>query len=264
MKKSIIIFLGLFLLLSISIVAAQALPAPAQLPGFLSDHLSIGKIEGFFNDLLIGGTSGADIISRLLLVMLLTAVLFQPANKIVNDKPGLAFLVSFLVSVLGIRFIPQIELLLLPYGALAIAVSAIVPLLLFGAVLMTGIGSESPTIRKIGWSAFGGAFFFLWVERSKELGDLSYIYFGIAAIALALLLFDGTIQNALIMSRLKGKRKQDAWRELLRIENELRKLRQDYNAGIASGVHPGILAAARKDIIKMETALADLYRIVGS
>ena len=124
MKKSVLI-LGLFVfsILMINFVVAQALPAPP---------VTLNQIGKFFDDLL-KGTSGGESLARLLLAMLITAVLYQPALKITNEKPGVAFIVAFIVSVLGVRFLSSSEMIqgiLLPYGALAIVISSVLPFLL--------------------------------------------------------------------------------------------------------------------------------------
>ena len=259
MKKGVLIP-GIFLvsILAISLVSAQALPAPANLPA----SIGLPQIAEYLRDLLIGGT-GEDLVARFLLVMLLTTVLFLPAQNITGKKSALSFIIALIVSVLGIRFFPQIQLLLLPYGVLAIAISSILPLVLFGAFLMTGIGKESPTIRKIGWCAFGGTFFFLWLDRYKTLGDLSYIYFGIAVISVAFLLFDGTIQNALIMSRMRNANSRGAWRQQSDLEEDIRKDRLALANLIISNTNEqnnGRIKNAKDIIANKEKALSDLYK----
>ena len=201
MKKSVLIFSALiFSVLAISLVAAQVLPAPP---------ITFNAVGDFFNDLL-KGTQGEDTLARLLLVMLLTTILFKPANQIVGKKPGLAFIVALLISILGIRFFTSYEMirgLMLPYGALAIVLSTLIPFLLFGFLLES---SEATIMfRKIGWGLMGGAFIMLWWLRWTNIGDMAYIYLVLGIIAFMILWFNGQIHTLFSMQNLeKGKRRQ--------------------------------------------------------
>jgi len=253
MKKSIIIFGLLFSIISITLVAAAAtLPAPTALPGFLSDQLLSGKLS-FLTDLLIGTGSAAEIITRVLLVMLLTAVLFQPAFNLLGKKSGIAFLVAFLISILGIRFFPanQIEALLLPSGALAVAVATVIPFLLLAYLLEWGEIKEHKIIRKIGWACIAGAFIYLWSTRFKDLGDISYIYGVMALLSVALLLFDGTLQEQLTIAKLSKTKSKAAYREILDLEDQLK---DDYER----------LAKAKANPNSSPNAIKDLERAVWS
>ena len=200
MKTGALIFsLVLISILSVHLVAA-ALPAPP---------ITFNKIGDFFNDLL-KGTQGEDTLARLLLVMLLTTILFKPANQIVGKKPGLAFIVALLISILGIRFFTSYEMirgLMLPYGALAIVLSTLIPFLLFGFLLESS--EAAPMLRKIGWGLLGGAFIMLWWLRWTDIGDMAYIYLVLGIIAFVILWFNGQIHLLFSMQNLeKGKRRQ--------------------------------------------------------
>jgi hypothetical protein len=197
MKKSILIFSGLFFLLTIGIVAAQALPAP---PVALKDIAD--QFKG-----LVSGISGDDTMVRVLLVMLLTTVLFQPAYRLLGKKSGIAFFVAFIVSVLGIKYLATYDMIkgvLLPYGALAIAITSILPFLLIGFLLET---TESKLLRKIGWAIMAGSFIMLWWFRWTDIGDLAWIYLGLGLICAAVLFwFDSTLRTMLAQAGMENSR----------------------------------------------------------
>lgn len=197
MKKGVIFFGAIFFsLLSLSLVAAQALPAPP---------ITFNIIGDFFKDLLAGST-GEDSMVRVLLVMLLTTVLFRPALNITGGKSGLAFLVAFLVSVIGIKFFISSEMiygLMLPYGALAIALSAGIPFLLIGSLIATS--NLDMLLRKIMWGFMAGSFIMLWWFRWTNIGDLAYIYLGLGILSLAILFFfDSTLRGILAQTAMSN------------------------------------------------------------
>lgn len=186
MKKSVILFSALFLSIASISLAAAALPAPP---------IAMNDISDFFTKLL-SGVSGQDLMIRVLLVMLLTTVLFRPAYKLVGEKSGLAFIIAALVSILGIKYLATYDLitgLLLPYGALAIALSAGLPFILIGMLIVSAPDMPA-TLRKILWGLMTGAFILLWWFRWTDIGDLAYIYLFMGLISAAVLFFlDGTI-----------------------------------------------------------------------
>jgi hypothetical protein len=191
MEKSVLIP-GIFLvsILAISLVSSQALPAPAQLPS-----MTFNSITSVFNSLLSGISEDVTLV-KVLLVMLLTIILFRPAYNLVGKKSGIAFMVALIVSILGIKYLATYDMvkgLLLPYGALAIAISSILPFLLIGGLLATS--ELSMPLRKLTWGMMAGSFILLWTLRWNSIGDLSYIYLGLGVIsALILLFFDSTIR----------------------------------------------------------------------
>jgi len=265
MKKSIIIG-ALFLLsvLAISFAAAQVLPAPTELPGAFSDFLNNGKSAGFFKDLLLGyDVAGAEMITRFLLVLLLTTVLFQPAYNVLGKKSGIAFIVAFLVSILGIRFlsITNLNAVMLPYGALAIAASTIIPFLLFLYLLEMGdLGKNHPVIRKIGWAIIAASFLFLWTTRYKEVGEISYLYGLMALLSVGLLLFDGTIQRAIMMSKMKSAHARSGWRSISELEADIMDDKKALAIMIANNPRDPKIKTAKNEILKKEKALQMLYK----
>ncbi len=218
MKKSILILSSfLLVLVSINLVSA-ALPAPPA---------AFDEIANVFRDLLVSD-SGEDMVARLLLVMLLTSVLFFPAHKLVQGKSGLAFFIAFIVSVLGIRAFPNIQGLLLPYSTLAVAVSAILPFLLFAYLISAE--SNSPVIRKIGWAIMATAFICLWWMRWDEIGEIAYIYFWMGIAALAVLFFlDDTLSKWWYLSGTYVRTKQAADLQIQRIQTEIEDLIKEMN-----------------------------------
>jgi len=250
MKKSVILFglLFLFSALAISLVSAQALPAPSLTFNYLGD---------FFNSLL-SGVSGDVTLVKVLLVMLLTTILFQPANKLLGKKPAIAFIVAFLVSVLGIKYLATYDLvkgLMLPYGALAIAVSSMLPFLLISYLLTT---IESKTIRKLGWAIMAGSFILLWWFRWTDIGDLAWIYLGLGLICLAVLFwFDSTIRVALAEAGMENSKAVLN----IKIANLNKEIADLYEAVANVGEDEKTQKNLLKQILNKEQLREDLVRI---
>jgi len=248
MKKGVLILGTLILsVLAISLVAAQALPAPP---------VTLDTIVNYFQMLVTGFGSNAETMSRVLLVMLLTAVLFRPAYNLVGKKSGLAFLIAFLVSVIGIRFFTSYDMiqgLMLPYGALAIGVSAALPFLLFGILIET---SEADiTLRKVGWTIMAGAFILLWWFRWTDIGDLAWIYLFLGIAAFAVLFFNGQIHMLFAMQRIGSSKKRQIYKQLM----ELRRERDKYIA-LGPPQDETERRMINSEVARLDRAMRDLYR----
>ncbi|MEM2956364.1 MAG: hypothetical protein QW041_02210 [Candidatus Pacearchaeota archaeon] len=254
MKKSVIIvILFLFSVLAVNLAVAQVLPGPP---------VTLNKLAEFFRDLL-SGISEDDSLAKLLLVMLLTTILFRPAYNLSGKKSGIAFIIALLVSILGIKYLTTYDLikgLLLPYGALAIALSSVVPFLLISALIIT---SEMDTVlRKITWGIMAGAFILLWWFRWTDIGDLAWIYLGLGIISLAILLFfDSTLRGFLAQTAMSNS-KYAIDVQIANLNTEIANLYMQYsnsagNAQLQNNLRNQIKAKerTRKELIAMKARM---------
>ena len=198
MKKSIIIGGILFLaILSISLVAAQALPAPDK---FSADMLKL------FSNLLVEqtGMQFTDrLYTRVILMLLITAALYKGAHQLVKNS-GMAFIVSLLVAILGVRFFTpdMIDTILLPYGVVGLALTTTIPILLYGLLIET---SDLPRwIRKAGWFLLALAFVFTWIMRYGELSTYAYLYLLAALLCMGVFIFERQVYNMWLSGQLEG------------------------------------------------------------
>ena len=210
MKRSVVAFTALFSLILVSGLAmAQELPAPSVI---VQDFTTI------FSDLLVGSSTGTDLFLRLMLVVLLTAILYMPAEKVLGqgNRTGIPLLVAFIVSLLGIRYLDAtiIQQILLPYKALLITLSVLVPIIFF-AILMA-LEALPKWVSKLGWSIFSLTFVALALFRESELAPrLGYIYLLGALISIGLFFFEGTIQNQYYKSQIKRKEGREAYMQIM-------------------------------------------------
>ena len=230
MKKSVVLFgvLFLFLALAISLVAAQALPAPkveitsSVLP---APPITMAEISKAFSTILTGplalGETASDTFSRFLLFILLVTVLYAPA-KIITKNATPSIIISTAVSILGLRFLTQelVRGILLPYGTLAVTVSVLLPLVLLAYFL------DSITlvwIRKVGWIFAAAIFLGLWWTRWSYIGDLAWVYLVGTALSVGFFFFDGTIQRFFWAQAIKRDEGREAYMKALDIKERLTK-----------------------------------------
>jgi len=190
-KKSLVIISALlFSILFLSVLtAALEVPAPPT-PGEALQNI-IKFITGDFT------STGLQpwIISKLFLVILLTTVLYKAAQKVVGKQGNLAFIISLVVSILGVNFLASEELvtaILLPYGTLAVALSILIPLVLAFYFIED---MKSSVLRRFSWAIIIAIFLGLWFARSEELGAGNWIYIAGGIVTIGLFLFDGTIEK---------------------------------------------------------------------
>ena len=141
--------------------------------------------------------------------------------EIFYEYPVVLWLVSIAVAILGMKFIVSPEWLstiLLPYGTLAITISAALPFVIYFFIVHIGMkGPRFKTIRSIAWIFFGVIFVFLWFTR-EELGESAWIYPITALLCFIMIVFDGTFQgflNRMSLDRLKASSGEQAEEHLL-------------------------------------------------
>ena len=136
-----------------------------------------------------------------MLFILLFVFLYAAAGKIPllegDTKKSSRIIVAIIVALLGIRYLTP-ELLvgaLLPYGALGISISVVVPFLFYYYFVENAIppaGTAGSAIRRLLWLFFAVVMFGLWGNRIEDIGVMANIYLGFAILALFLMFFDGT------------------------------------------------------------------------
>jgi hypothetical protein len=220
MKKSVFV-IGLFFitLMFVSLVSAQTAQQRLQAESSGSEvgggALSgvFGGVEAFSSEyvspvfgFIVGDStptgnsdlSPADLfLAKLLLFILVLSIVWFPVTKIpgVGRNKFLAFIISLMVSILGIRWLGSdiVETILLPYSAFTVALTAFFPLLLYFLFVQNAI--ESRTMKKIAWVFAAVVFLFFYISRFSDLGGFAYIYLVSAGLCLILLFADKTIQR---------------------------------------------------------------------
>ncbi len=245
MKKISVFVLLLFLF--VSVVSAQGAPIKS---GNLFELLS--DTAGSFYDSLLGPigkfllgsntTDGDLFFGKLLIFIILFSLVWIILGKIefIKQHGKMTFVVSLAVSVLSVRYLSQdwIDTVILPYSVLGIAMTSILPFLIYFFFVKE---LPSNTMRKIAWIfafvVFMGMFFYridtfnvvnstTYGFEQKRIDEITtfkgvtqtstdtyhtiaglspvYIYFFTAILSLIMLFADKTIQKAFIRAKHEG------------------------------------------------------------
>ena len=185
-------------------------------------------------EVLVGDYSSSEFFFAKVLLMVLLFMLVQFAMKRIPSLEGqkaVINVVSVVVSILSIRYIQDndlFNLILLPYGALGIALTAIIPFLIYFYFVHNA--TFGPAGRRFAWIFFIIIFLSLWWTRSDVIGQIGNQIFGwtLAAVALALV-FDGSIHKYFSLHDLHLFEKSSKRRRLLELQNRYIALESNYS-----------------------------------
>ncbi len=161
---------------------------------------------------LVGETgNNEDLFAKFLFLLLIVIVVFIALKNIdYFEEHGFAnFLVSLVVSLLAVRFLAEsewVKTIILPYSVFGVAVTALLPMLLYVYVVETTIQNE--ILRKF---AFVFAFFVfigLYISRFDQVGETAWIYFAAALGTLVLLFADKTIRRYVLHWAIEKRNKE--------------------------------------------------------
>src|SRR3989344_2558852 len=213
MKKfSVFVFLTLFLVSSF--VSAQITPGTSS---SASIWTSISNGAGTFYDSILepfakfflgrNTETGEILFAKLLMFGLLLTVIWLSLDKfpLITGKRGIIFIVSAIVAILSVRYVTAewLNVIILPYGAVGIAFSAILPLIPFFFFVEVGL-SANKVLRKFSWIILAVVYLGLYLYRGLELIPTANgfnpgnIYLFATVACLILLIADNTVQNAFL------------------------------------------------------------------
>jgi len=167
---------------------------------FFTDGMTkvIDGVKGFSTPLfeaLIGDYSSnefffAKVLLMILLFITINAVLRKIPLFEEQNKKGVAFIIALVVSILAVRFISENELtlgILVPYGALGVALTTILPALICAyAIYFTNMGGLG---RRLCWIFLGIVYLVLWLNKSSELSSISNQIYIFTLIVIVILFF---------------------------------------------------------------------------
>lgn len=242
-KKRVVLFSVLIVstLFLTSLVSAQNLAADVT--------KVINNIIAFVTPIaenLLGTTpSGEFLFAKVLFLLIILAVVWTALARVdfFSSHTWVLAIVSIGVSILATRWIGSKELvqtIILPSSALGIAIASLLPLAIYFILVEVGFkGSRYGFLRRIAWILFAVIFAGLWFTRQDLItaggSYTGYIYPVTAILAIIMASMDGTIQkfwNRVGIDRRHGEFREDLKREKFR---ELKKLDEDWAAGIIGG-----------------------------
>jgi hypothetical protein len=176
----------------------------------------------------------------LLIVIISTILKRTPIGKN-NEKT--ANIIAIIISILAVRFINDNQLIngiLLPYGTLGVAITTILPFVIFFYfVHYTNMGSFA---RKISWAFFAIIFLSLWLTR-EGLSEVSNQIYGWTMLAMIIIFFfDKSIHDYMGNRKIKDISKKAKQRRLAKLVTEFNSY---VNAG---GAYDSNIESVMKDL----------------
>ncbi len=210
MKRGLLTGFVLILLISMTLVSAQS---------SIGDDVTKGlkwftdAVSPVFSAIL-GDVPGESqyFFAKILFFIIIFAVIWTALGRVdfFAENTWVLIVVGLAASILSTRWIATpglINAIILPYSALGIAISAGLPFVLYFLVVNLGFHDKPAVFRRVAWIFFAVIFIGLWIARRGEsqlaMGNAAYIYLVTAAIALLMMLFDGTIHKLFVKMNLE-------------------------------------------------------------
>jgi hypothetical protein len=211
MNKKVGLILSALVLSSFLIGAVSAAAGLSQLIREGIDGAVVALGPGL--QALLGETNTGDVfMGKLLIVIILMSLVFVVLDRAMGaffaERRWPLWLLSIVIPLLGVRFLSpeMVNTIILPNSVFAIAITSILPFILFGYFIYSSGFNLSKGARRLAWVFFAVVFLGLYNLRSEELGDIAYIYPLTALIAFIMAIMDGTIRGLLLdMKRDKAK-----------------------------------------------------------
>lgn len=184
------------------------------------------------------GTSSYDdfFFAKILFFFLLFIVIFAVMRKVelFERMKGIVPLVALIISLLAVRYISEEGFfagILLPYGALGIAVLTFLPFLIYfwfvHKAVKTGLG------RRVAWILYAIVFVFLWGSRSSDIStESNWIYFTTLIIMFIVFAFDKTFKTYFRMHEIDKFRQVSKDKRRREIKREMFELAEDWHKGV--------------------------------
>lgn len=138
--------------------------------------------------------------ARILLAILLFVVIYSVLKKIklFKNYSTITVLVALIISLLGTRTLSESQFIvgiLVPYGALAVALSVALPFIIYFFFIYES-DFKSSGARRLLWILFGVVFISIWISRIDETNStMNWIYFLGMILVLLCLVFDSSIKS---------------------------------------------------------------------
>jgi hypothetical protein len=207
MKRGITILsvlISLITLINLNFISAQISLYEGMTEVWNNISLILTPILTFF----LGDVSGALLLNKILILIIVTTLIWIGMEKIslLEDKNKIIKIVlTFAVSILAMKGIGSsetINMILVPYTATGVALSAGFPFVIYFFLINKGIGAQSTTLRRTAWIFFAVIFLGLLTSRIGGIENIFnpskwgfyWIYFVASFLAIGMAILDGTIK----------------------------------------------------------------------
>jgi len=199
MKKRWMISLGIFFSL-IPLVSAD------YFGGRLGEGMSqvMGWIEEIFTPIfeaLLNTDSGEFFFAKVLMLLLLFIIIFTVIKAVprLGENRSVAFIISAVVSILSIRYIPDNDFfkgMLLPYGTLGVSLIVFLPFLIYFFFVHRSVPGNFG--RRAAWAVYALVFLVLWGMReygTDSIGAANWLYAVGIILVIVAFIFDRSIHS---------------------------------------------------------------------
>ena len=173
---------GLLICTFFAVVLFTEIVAAAQSPTQIVTEVvksTINSAVSVFGPVFEIGLGNYDTPDFLFAKVLLFLLLFLIINVVLKSFPkfgsnkGVCLIIAVVISLLSVRFISQNELtqgILLPYGTMGVAITTILPTLVFFYFLhVSNFGSAG---RRLAWAFYAIIFLVLWSYKYAQIGEI--------------------------------------------------------------------------------------------
>lgn len=193
----------------ISVISAQNMGV--QMSNILDEVTN--AIKPISEKLLGTTTSGEWLFAKVLFLIMILGIVFTALSNVdfFSDKAWVLWIVSIGVSILSVRWLSEgiVQTILLPYTALGIAVTALIPFVVYFILIYFGFRRAPQIVRRIAWLFFAVIFIGLWLTRGTEIsGSSEWIYPITALAAIIMMALDGTFKR--LFEKIKAEKQMSA------------------------------------------------------
>jgi|SRR3989344_801283 len=192
----------------------------------------LGALSPFF-EYIIGEYNTSDFFfSKILLFILLVVICKNVLDRtpLVEHNKKISLVISIIVSIIAIRFINEnnfFEAIFIQYGALGIAITTILPMVIFFYFIHnTKIGTYG---RKIFWTLYGITLGAIWILKSSEIPEVANWIYGLTLLAaIIFIFFDKSIHSYFGLSDFKKYEKDSNKKKIWELKKQLDELNEHF------------------------------------
>ncbi|MDP3881665.1 MAG: hypothetical protein Q8Q31_02185 [Nanoarchaeota archaeon] len=226
-KRGAMLIAGFFLL--VSLIGFSSAYGPSELSNTIQDGIEYFKaFYTPFLEIIIGDSAFSDLFFIKVLLLVLTFVVVKTVlarTPTFKDNKPVVFIVSLIVAILSIRYMTDIQVIqgvLMSYDTLGIAITTIIPFIVWFFFVEKSI--QSSAARRILWLFFLGVFSVIWYHRYSHLGSFgNYLYGGIIILCLLAAVFDRRVRVYLALSEIRGMERSVTDKVVLDLLGDLEK-----------------------------------------
>jgi len=248
------------------LVLGMLIAVPLVLAQYSITQDILNPIKSFFSTfikaLFIADFNEPALYSRVLLFLIVFLIVENIVSKTIMAGSKLSWLLSIVVAILGIRILPAkiIDLVMLPYGTLAVVVTSLVPLIILWYFTYT---IPTKGLRTFAWWVAGLSFIVLAALRYNVIGKSIGIY-AVAAIASFVIPFiQGYLKSKEIEKAGEQMGSTNIRAKIARIEQQLDALIEGKAAALAVN-NTGLSARLQRDIDRLTRERTEFERALGT